>query len=402
MNRLIAASAAVAIAAIVFAVFALTPASAPPAMLGEPKMDETAVEHGAYLAQLGDCAGCHTAKGGKEMAGGLPFDTPMGRLYSTNITPDAKTGIADYTLAQFEGALRRGVRGDGAHLFPAMPYPSFAKLTDDDVKALYAYFMKGVAPVDEPNKSEEIRFPFNLRPALALWKVAFFDNRPYAEDPSKDAQWNRGAYIVEGPGHCGACHTPRGSFLQEASTHEDDKSYLSGSTIAHWRAVSLRSLWSEEEIARFLKTGINAHVAAYGSMTEVVSDSTQYFTDEDLAAVAHFLKSLGKSEASSEPALTGAVPESLYTTRGGLGYDQFCSSCHRRDGRGAPGVFPPLAGNGSVLSEDPTSVIYVVLAGWTEAATRHLKHTFAMPEFSSLSDAELAEILHLRAHELGQ
>ena len=180
--------------------------------------------------------------------------------------------------------------------------------------------------------------------------------------------------------------------MQETATSEDGKSYLSGSTIAPWHAVSLRNLWSEKEVVQFLKTGANAHAAAYGNMTEVVHDSTQYYTDADLAAVAHFLKSLSTGEAAPTIAAE-AIPETLFTTRGGLGYDQFCSSCHQRDGRGAPGVFPPLAGNHSVLSDDPISVIHVVLTGWTEAATQFSKHAFAMPEYSSLSDAELAEIL---------
>ena len=182
--------------------------------------------------------------------------------------------------------------------------------------------------------------------------------------------------------------------MQEATTRPDSPSYLSGSTIPPWHAVGLRNLSSAEQIARFLKTGVDDHAAAYGPMTEVVSGSTQYFADADLSAVAQFLTSLstrkGASTVASSP---GSVPETLYTTRGGLGYAQFCSSCHQRDGRGAPGVVPPLAGNGSVMSEDPTSVIHVVLTGWTEAATQHSKHAFSMPDYGRLTDAELAEIL---------
>lgn len=394
MRRRVAVGAAVGAVAIAGVAFVLLRPSAPASMLVEPPMDQAAVERGAYLARLADCGACHTRPGGQDMAGGLALDTPVGRLYSTNITPDSETGIGGYTLAQFEGAVRRGVRADGQNLFPAMPYPSFAKMTDDDVKALYAYFIKDVKPVVAPNRRNELRFPFNIRQGLAAWNAAFLDNRRFAEDPSKDAQWNRGAYLVEGPSHCGVCHTPRGLFMQERAMREDGKAYLSGSTIPPWRAVSLRNLWSEPEIAQFLKTGANAHAAAYGSMTEVVHGSTQYFTDDDRSAVAHFLKSLAKGEASPKAATpTEAIPEALYTTRGGLGYDQFCSACHQRDGRGAPGVFPPLAGNESVLSDDPTSVVHVVLTGWTEAVTRHTKHAFSMPEYSSLSDAELAEIL---------
>ncbi len=395
MNRLVVGVLTVVVAGLGVLFWALTPPSAPASMFAAPASADAAVQRGAYLARLGDCGACHTSEGGKEMAGGLAFDTPMGRIYSTNITPDPKTGIGEYTLAQFEGALRRGVNANGENLYPAMPYPSLAKVTDDDVKALYAYFMKGVPPVEKANKLNEMRFPFNIRLGLAFWKAAFLDRRRFAEDPSKDGQWNRGAYIVEGLGHCGVCHTPRGVGMQEMATREDGKSFLSGSTIPPWHAVSLRNLWSEEQIAQFLKTGINDHAAAYGNMTEVVHGSTQNFSGEDLGAVAHFLNSLAPSEAEPSVVVTnaGKVPEAFYTTRGGLGYRQFCSSCHRRDGRGAPGVFPPLAGNRSVLSDDPTSVIHITLTGWTEAATRFSKHAFSMPEYSSLTDAELAEIL---------
>jgi thiosulfate dehydrogenase len=394
MKRLIALGVAAVLAAGGAVGFVLWAAPAPTSMLVAPLMDSALVERGAYLARLGDCVACHTSEGGKDMAGGLAFDTPMGRIYSTNITPDPTTGTGRYTLADFEGALRRGVNAKGENLYPAMPYPSFTKISDQDVKALYAYFMKGVAPVEQANEPNEMRFPFNIRLGLSFWKAAFFDDRRFAEDPSKDAQWNRGAYIVEGLGHCGACHTPRGIGMQEVTTTADIKSYLSGSTIGRWRAVSLRNLWSEQEIAEFLKTGANAHAAAYGNMTQVVHDSTQHFSNDDLAAVGHFLKSLEAREAASGVATgAGGIPASLYTTRGGLGYDQFCSACHRRDGRGAPGVFPPLAGNDSVVSDDPTSVIHIALTGWTEAATRFSTHAFSMPEFSSLTDAELAEIL---------
>ena len=182
--------------------------------------------------------------------------------------------------------------------------------------------------------------------------------------------------------------------MQEVTTRPDSMSYLSGSTIPPWHAVGLRNLWSAEQIAQFLKTGVNDHAAAFGAMTEVVHASTQYFAEADLSAVAQFLTSLSTRKAAPTVASSpGSVPETLYTTRGGLAYDQFCSSCHQRDGRGAPGVVPPLAGNASVLSEDPTSVIHVVLTGWTEAATQHSKHAFSMPDYGRLTDAELAEIL---------
>ncbi len=394
MNRRIVGGLAIVAVGLGALWWALTPLAPPPSMLAAPPMDDAAVARGAYLARLGDCGACHTGENGKAMAGGLAFDTPLGRIYSTNITPDPSTGIGGYSLAEFEGALRRGIKANGDNLYPAMPYPSFAKITDDDVRSLYAYFMKGVAPVDQPGTPNDMRFPFNIRLGLALWKTAFFDPRQFAEDLSKGPQWNRGAYIVEGLGHCGTCHTPRGIGMQEATTRPDSPSYLSGSTIPPWHAVGLRNLSSAEQIARFLKTGVDDLAAAYGPMTEVVSGSTQYLADADLSAVAQFLTSLStRKDASTTASSPGSVPETLYSTRGGLGYAQFCSSCHQRHGRGAPGVVPPLAGNGSVMSEDPTSVIHVVLTGWTEAATQHSKHAFSMPDYGRLTDAELAEIL---------
>lgn len=390
MKRGVAIAAAV-IALASAAYLVLQPPAPPAAMLeANPPLDAATVARGAYLAKLGDCGACHTSEGGEPMAGGLPFVTPMGVLYSTNITPDRQTGIGGYTLAQFEGALRRGVAADGRRLYPAMPFPSFAKVDDDDVKALYAYFMKGVAPVAEAARPNAMRFPFNLRLGLALWDLAFLDGARFAPEADKDAQWNRGAYLVEGLGHCGTCHTPRGWGMQELATREDGRAFLSGSTVPPWRAVDLRRQGPETEIVKFLQTGSNDRAAAFGVMTEVVANSTQYFSNEDLAAVARFLASLSPPPP---PAAAPVVPPELYATRGGLGYDQFCASCHGRDGRGAPGVFPPLAGNSSATSDDPTSVIHLALTGWTTAKTRFSEHVFSMPRFATLRDDEIAEIL---------
>ena len=342
------------------------------------------------------------------MAGGVEFKVPTGTVYSTNITPDAKTGIGGYSLAQFGAALRRGIAADGRHLYPAMPYTSFSKISDEDVQALYAYMIKGVSPVDHPNREIVLRWPFGMRwwaPlwdalfrwGVALWNMFFLDDRRFVADAAKDPSWNRGAYIVEGLGHCGTCHTPRGFAMQEKALQDDGQQYLAGATLASWRATSLRNLWPEPDIVEFLKTGANSHAAAYGVMTEVVHDSTQYFSEDDLQAVAHYLQALSAPAGSATGApVVGATHEpadGLFTTRGGLGYVQFCSTCHRRDGRGVAGIFPPLAQNGGVLGEDPTSVIHVALTGWTEAETRQRSRVFSMPEYSSLSDDELADIL---------
>lgn len=228
---------------------------------------------GAYLARAGDCVACHSLPRGRAYAGGLKMPTPMGAIYATNITPDKATGIGAYSLADFDRALRRGVARDGRRLYPAMPYPSYAKLSDEDVRALYAYFLNGVPPMRQANRASDIPWPLNLRWPLALWNGVFAPAASFRPDPAKDALWNRGAYLVQGAGHCGACHTPRGLAMNERGTDQGSSAYLSGAVIDHWYAPSLRgdhntglARWSEEDIVRFLKTGRNQHGVVYGSM----------------------------------------------------------------------------------------------------------------------------------------
>lgn len=370
--------------------------AAPPAA----SQDADIVKQGAYISKLGDCVACHTKEGGKPMAGGLELKTPFGKLYSTNITPDKKTGIGSYTFAQFDRAMRQGVAADGHNLYPAMPYPSYAKMTDGDMRALYTYIMQGVEPVEAPNKASDMRWPFSMRWGLGLWNKMFLDDKPFVADNSKSGEWNRGAYLVQGLGHCGSCHTPRGIAFQEKTMSQAGKYgqlFLAGSTVDAWHAVSLRGIWTEKDIVEFLKTGQNQHATAFGTMTEVIGLSTQHFTDADLQAIAVYLKSLpaAKQEAKSSQAAVSPKPvgDQLYKTAGGLGYDQFCATCHRKDGLGVPGLFPPLAGNRSILSDDPTSAIHVTLSGWKSASTKDKPRVVGMPEFGSLTDDELADIV---------
>ncbi len=357
------------------------------------------VKRGEYLAHLGDCVACHTAKGGKTMAGGLGLKTPFGIVYSTNITPDPKTGIGGYTFEQFDRAMRKGVAADGHNLYPAMPYPSFAKTSAEDMRALYAYMMHGVEPVNQANKENDMMWPFSMRFGLKIWNLVFLDDAPFKADPQKSAQWNRGAYIVQGLGHCGSCHTPRGIAFQEKTMTQDGsngKYFLTGATVEGWHAVNLRNQWSGPEFAQFLKAGYNSHATAYGTMTEVVHFSTQNFSDSDLAAMGEYISSLEPSPESGILKPRGAVlakDDELYKTRGGLGYVQFCSTCHQMDGRGIQKIFPPLADNSSVQSKDPTSVIHVVLSGWMSPETQSAKRAFGMPSYRSLNDKELAEIV---------
>ncbi|MCE1172593.1 MAG: c-type cytochrome, partial [Azovibrio sp.] len=365
--------------------------------------DASLVERGRYLAQLGDCVACHTSGNEAPMAGGRALETPFGKLYSTNITPDKETGIGNYSFAQFDRAMRQGVAADGHNLYPAMPYPSYAKMTREDMQALYAYLMEGLAPVRMQNKPDEMSWPFSMRWGLAIWNWLFLDDTPFQPDGSKDETWNRGAYLVQGLGHCGACHTPRGIAFQEKAMSEAGGSgdyFLAGETVEHWRALSLRNLWTVEDTALFLKTGQNRFAAASGNMIEVIMHSTQHFKDADLLAVATYLKSLPPGPHDKpmpagvpQPVQQARVPDKLFNSRGGLGYIQFCGDCHRADGGGVDKVFPTLAGNPTVRSQDPATLVHILLTGGETAATAAHPRVFVMPAFARLGDQELAEIL---------
>uniref|UniRef100_Q47D55 Cytochrome c, class I n=1 Tax=Dechloromonas aromatica (strain RCB) TaxID=159087 RepID=Q47D55_DECAR len=365
--------------------------------------DDAQVERGRYLARLGDCVACHTTDKGAEMAGGRALETPFGKLYSTNITPDSDTGIGKYSFEQFDRAMRKGIAADGHNLYPAMPYPSYAKLTGEDMQALYAYLMKGLPAVKQTNKPDEMHWPFSMRWGLAIWNWFFLDDTPFKSDTAKDETWNRGAYLVQGLGHCGACHTPRGLLFQEKAMSDAGSNgsyFLAGETVEAWRALSLRNLWTVEDTATFLKTGQNRFATASGSMTEVITHSTQHFKEADLTAVANYLKSLPPGPydkpmpaGAPKPVVAAHVPEKLFTTRGGLGYIQFCGDCHRADGGGVAKIFPPLAGNPAVMSKDASTLSHIILTGGQTAATATHPRVFVMPAFARLSDQELAEIL---------
>ncbi|KWR82062.1 MULTISPECIES: c-type cytochrome [Cupriavidus] len=386
------------------------------------------VERGRYVARLGDCVACHTGTDkSRPMAGGLALETPFGTLHSTNITPDPETGIGRYSFAQFDRAMRKGVAADGHNLYPAMPYPSYAKLTQEDMQALYAYLMHGVKPVRQANQPLGMSFPFNQRWGLAVWNWLFLDAKPFQPNAKQDAEWNRGAYIVQGLGHCGACHTPRGIGFQEKTMSDagsTGKYFLAGETVEGWRALSLRSLWTPEDTAEILKTGRNQHGTVSGNMVDVVQHSTQYMTDVDLKAIGVYLKSLPAaghdkpmqvaqgpapaiapraSKAASDvvPATASGAPADLYTSRGGLGYLQFCTDCHRSDGAGVSGVFPALAGNPVLMSDDPSTLVHITLTGWRSAQTADNARVLSMPAFARLSDQEIAEILNFTRRNWG-
>lgn len=362
-----------------------------------PQHDATLIERGRYVAQLGDCVACHTAPGGAALAGGRALESPFGTIWSTNITPDAATGLGGWSFGAFERAMRHGVAADGHRLYPAMPYPSYAKLSDEDMRALWAYLRDEVTPVAAANREATMRFPFNLRAGLALWNAVFADTTPFVRDASKDALWNRGAYLVQGPGHCGACHTPRGLAFQEKAMQgggSGGRQFLAGSVVEDWHAVDLRGLGPVADTVELLKTGQNRFGAVSGSMTEVILHSTQHFADEDLLAIATYLAALpGERPAPAERSASRGTPETSYTTRGGLGYTQFCTDCHRADGRGVKGVFPALDGNPTVAARDPATLLHLTLTGWKTAATERHPRIYTMPGFARLGDDEIAEIL---------
>jgi mono/diheme cytochrome c family protein len=372
--------------------------------------DAHILARGEYLAKAADCAGCHTApRGGAPFAGGLGMGSPFGTIVSTNITPDPRFGIGRYTYDEFARVLREGVARDGKRLYPAMPYASFTKIRDDDMHALYVYMMHGVAPVAKPSPPSDVAFPFDQRWALRFWQWIFIPRGMYQPRADRDAQWNRGAYLVQSLGHCGACHTPRGAAYQERGYDESSPTYLVGGVNDHWFAPNLTGdagaglgRLSAQDIASFLKTGHGAGVVAYGSMVEQIEDSSQYLTDSDLAAVAHYLKSLPaqqpygtyapRADVARSPQNGSRVPDSLST--GYHVYQSFCARCHRDDGTGVPDVFPALAGNPSVLAENTTSLIRLLVEGGNSPSTLTGPPRQQMPRYAdTLADVQMAQVL---------
>jgi mono/diheme cytochrome c family protein len=391
--------------------FALWPTTTPTLAAAKDADQAALIEKGRYLADAGDCTACHTAKGGKPFAGGLPIASPIGTLYSSNITPDKASGIGSYSLEDFDRAVRHGIAANGSSLYPAMPYPAYARTSDDDMRALYAYFMHGVAPVYADNRANDVPWPLSMRWPLAIWRKVFapapqtvaFDASRY-----KDPQIARGAYLVQGLGHCGSCHTPRALTLQEKALDESGEAFLAGGPVIDgWLAVNLRGnpadglgSWSNDDIVATLRSARSAtHAVLGGAMGDVVVHSTQHLNDADLQAVAAYLKSLPPtqnqvSSFKADPAAAKALAAGQEGSRGAELYVDNCAACHRTNGQGYERVFPKIAGNSSVLSEDPVSMIRLVLAGSKLPATATAPSELGMPGFAwRLSDEEVAQLL---------
>lgn len=365
-------------------------------------IDPALIQRGEYLARAGDCIACHSAPGKAAFAGGLPIDSGHGLIYSTNITPDREHGIGAYTEQQFADAVRKGVRPDGAHLYPAMPYPSYAKVGDEDMRALYAYFMHGVVASADVPPPTDMSFPFNQRWGMGLWNWFFGSDQPFRPPSGADATIARGAYLVEGLGHCGSCHTPRGYAMNEKAYGSAEEKFLAGGDLGGWEVPAIRGLphWSEQDVVDYLQTGRNRSAAVAGEMAKVVEHSTSYLKDQDLHAIAAFLRSLPPAAAAmpavkaqgrepTQAKLTAAVNLTL----GERLYLDNCAACHFVTGQGATRVFPKLDGATVVNADSPSALLHVILAGERTPSTEKAPSVLVMPGFAHrLNDEDVAEL----------
>ncbi|MEE4409046.1 MULTISPECIES: molybdopterin cofactor-binding domain-containing protein [unclassified Serratia (in: enterobacteria)] len=382
-------------------------AIAPVATPGAGTWSAATLERGRQLAAVGDCAVCHTASEGATNAGGLAMETPFGTLYSTNITPDVATGIGSWSFTAFDRAMRQGISRDGHHLYPAFPYTSFSKMTDGDMQALYAYMMSQPA-VAQSNPANQMRFPFNLRPLMAGWNALFLRQGEYRPDPTQTAQWNRGSYLVNGLGHCAACHSPRNLMGAE----KGGAGFLAGAMVDGWEAPALNQLanadkpWSEEQLFRYLRSGHSAeHGVAAGPMGPVVSELAT-LPESDVRAMAGYLISLSTpTTLNLEPQvqLAGSLQPAQAQLAGERLFQGACQACHSAASGGPQlfGVSPDLANNTNIFSDRPDNLIKVILQGIAKPATADLGF---MPGFKdSFSDRQVADLVnYLRQRYAGQ
>ena len=369
----------------------LLTAIASSAKAGDPQ-EFAQIDRGRYLAVLSDCASCHTVPGSSQpFAGGRPIETPFGNIVAPNITPDPETGIGSWSDEQFDAAVRKGMRRDGSRLYPAMPYNAYTKMSRDDALAIRVY-LNTVTPVRNAVVANTLPFPFNIRAAMRVWNALYFREGDFEPDAKQSADWNRGAYLVDGPGHCGACHTPK-TFLGGDKTDQ----YLKGAYLQGWSAPDITNNarlglggWSNDDLVSYLKSGHNRVTAATGPTGEVVTLSTAHMSDPDLNAIATYLKSLpGKTSAgtplpANDPAMI--VGSAIYR-------DQ-CSACHGLDGKGVAELFPSIADSSMVRSDDPTTSIRIVLRGARSVGTNAQPTASGMPSYGwQLNDGEVAAVL---------
>ncbi len=372
------------------------------------------VQRGAYLARAGNCMGCHTARGGEPYAGGRGIDTPFGAVYTSNLTPDEKTGIGSWTPAHFWRAMHNGRSKDGRLLTPAFPYTSYTQVTREDSNALFAY-LRSIPAVAQTNKPHDLRFPYDSQAALAVWRALYFKPGVYQPDDSRTAEWNRGAYLINGLGHCSSCHSARNALGATAGLN------LAGGLIPlqNWYAPSLVSPheagvgdWERQDIVGLLKNGVSPRASVAGPMTEVVLGSTQYLNNEDLGAMAQYLKELhaksGPADKSGDINLMSKMPVAPGNTssaainpvaeRGVKLYEQHCAQCHGDKGQGVANAYPTLAGNRAVLMPQTVNLVQIVLNGGYAPATQGNPRPYGMPPFVLvLDDSDMAALLtHIR------
>lgn len=353
----------------------------------------TSIERGRALAVIGDCAGCHTLPGGQALAGGLALETPFGRIMTPNITPDDETGIGRWSEAEFARAMQQGIRRDGAHLYPAFPYPNYTRVTRQDIADIYAY-LRTLPAASNAVDRDTLPFPFSIRAAMRGWNLLFFTPGEFRPDPGRSEVYNRGAYLVEGLGHCGTCHTPRNALGADSSGRA-----FQGGNLQSWFAPDItgdprRGLggWSVEEIVEYLKTGRNARSAASGPMAEVVAASTSRMAEADLTAIATYLRERAGPAASAAPAPLAAADPRMRA--GEAIYVDTCMACHARNGEGVDRLFPRLAGSAVVQQEDPTTLLRVVISGVQAVATEAAPTGPSMPSLGwRLSDRQVADVL---------
>lgn len=358
---------------------------------GQAQDQADAVIRGRYQAVLGDCGACHTKPGGRPYAGGEPLATPFGKLVPPNITSDRETGIGRWTVSEFKRMMKTGIGRDGAHLYPAMPYPAYALMPDRDLEDLWAY-LTTVEPVSNKVIANQLPFPFNIRASLIGWNLLNFRSGEFRPDLSKSEQWNRGAYLVQGPAHCGACHTPK-------TLTGGDKSgaFLRGGALQGWFAPDITGdkvvgigSWSEDELVQYLRTGATARTIASGPMAEAITNSTSKMMEADLRAIAIYLKALpGWNSGAGKPVSTGpamAAGEAIYRDN--------CAGCHGMLGAGAPQLFPALSGNQVLAQSNAETLIRLLISGNQGGSTHAAPTAPAMPAFGwRLSDQQIADVL---------
>jgi mono/diheme cytochrome c family protein len=359
-------------------------------------------ERGAYLVRVGNCAACHTDRGGAAWAGGRAIDTPFGTVYATNLTPDPAQGLGRWTADEFWRALHHGRSRDGRLLYPAFPYPNYTEVTREDADAMFA-FLRTVPAVPRANTPHQLRWPYSTQSALAVWRALFFRPGVYEAERAQSAAWNRGAYLVRGLGHCSACHTSRNALGASS-----DMMDLSGGLIPmqNWYAPSLASdaeagvgHWPLQDTVRLLRTGVGATATVLGPMAEVVQSSTQYLSADDALAMATFLQALpAQHPAPASPPVTAAQVSEKVAARGTHLYEQHCAQCHGDRGEGVQGAYPPLAGNRAVTLPITANLVQVVLGGGFPPATQGNPRPFGMPPYVMLlNDADVAAVLtHIR------